>query len=155
MLSDAFICSKFYIFGQFYLEVRINSSHFVSPLSLHLLAPVSPRYTCWHNVACCWVIALTADSAAHSSATLPLLLAVIQSPAFARSLHQEVNRKEREPFKTHQHALLLLRSVVWSVCYKHAICTCLSEVAESVLSCTSFVDENSKIIYTVCELQLC
>lgn len=105
----------FFISGQFYLKVHTNSSHFVSPFSLHLLTPLSPCYTCWHNVACYWVIALTADSAIHSSATLPFLLGVIQSSAFALGLHQEVNKERRKPSKTHWHTLLFLWLVIWSV----------------------------------------
>lgn len=42
----------FFIFGQFYFNLHINSSHFVSLFSLHLLAPFSPHYTHWHNVTC-------------------------------------------------------------------------------------------------------
>lgn len=111
-----------FIFGQFCFQVHINSSHFVSPFLLHLLAPLLPHYTCWCNVAYYWDIALIADLAVHSSAIYPFLLGVIQSLAFAHSLHQEVNKKWGKPFKTHQHTPLLLQSVIWSIlqaCYLH------------------------------------
>lgn len=137
-----YLCSLqsfgYFIFGQFYFKLHINLSHFVSPFSLHLLGPVSPHYTHWHNVTCLWVLELI-----QPSILLPLCPSCLKwyrawpsQAAFTKQL----TKKGRKPFETDQHTLLLCgRS--FGLCCRHALCT-TSEMTKTVPSCIFFADKS-------------